>query len=352
MQIDAPQVEQPPVQLQATADDRDRADPAVGEVSAEAPAARVRERERRRVQLRVAGGPQRRVRDPDRPVRRPGAMRRDRRRPEAQPLTAVGPGQAHLLPRAGHVADEHLLLDVRVALRTRVERADLDLRQVGGLHRPQVDLAQDPPVVPPLSARTGREVGGGAAVVDAQNQSVDAAAQSGQVELPRQIGAGVAADLASVQPHGRAVVDRLEADDPVPVGLGHVARERAGRKREVAAVPADVAVHARLREIAGVVGVGNRGRRPAGGRGDVPPPPLGEADVRGVGAVEPGPPEQVAAGLPVAVPSALGRRLGAVRGSLRMGDPARAEREHERQDQRAPDHLPPEPGFPPAAIFT
>ena len=164
VQVDAAEVQEPAVQLQTSAHDLDRPDTAVGEVAL--PRRRPRESDSvsvARVQLRVAGRPQRRMRDHGpRPVRGPRShAARSSPTRTCSGLPSVHAGQRHLLPRAGHVADEHLLDDVRVALRTAVERLDLDLRQVGGLHRAQIDLAQDPAVVPPLPARTGRQVGGG-----------------------------------------------------------------------------------------------------------------------------------------------------------------------------------------------
>ena len=76
----------------------------------------------------------------------------------------------------------------------------------------------------------------------------------------------MATDLAAVEPHRGPIVDRLKADDPAPVGSRHVPRERVARQGEVAPVPLDPAIAARLAEVPGVVGARNGDRGPAVGR--------------------------------------------------------------------------------------
>ena len=97
---------------------------------------------------------------------------------------------------------------------------------------PQVDLAQDAVVVPPAALerarcalRQRRDVELLAAAVDAHDEPVDAAASHALgAQLERQVGADVQSERLAVQPHPRAVVDRLEAQHP----LGGRRRRAAG----------------------------------------------------------------------------------------------------------------------------
>ena len=223
-------------------------------------------------------------------------------------------------------------------MRAREQRADLHLLKIGALHGSQVHLAQESAEVPPAATRPGREVTSGATVVDAHDQPVDPVPKTVQVHFEWQVGPVVAANEASVQPHGRAVVDRLEADDP-PAGCGrHIARERTRRQREIPAIPADVAVHARGGQVAGVVRIRDCRRGPADGRGNVSPPALRHADVGAVGAVQPLAAEQVAPAGPVGVQRAPRGRWGNLSACRSGAD----ERQHENQKRHAAaasDHL-------------
>ena len=334
VKVEAANVERAPVQLEAAADDRDIADAALGDVAAQPMVLLVAQRQRRLVQRGAVDRPEPRVLDGRHRLRGPGGMGSDRRSPEIELDLAVGAGQRHLLLGAGEVADQRLVLDRGVAGGARQDRPDLHLGDVDPLDRAQIHLAQQAAVVPPAAAGSGGQVALGAAVVDPHDQAVDAAAQPLEVELERQVGARVGADLAAVEPHRGPVVDGLEADDPAAVGLAHVARERLGREREVAAVPADRAVHARRRDVAGVVGVGNRHRGPAVGRRDVAKPALRLAHVGRVGAVQPGASEQIPAGLAVLVEGPLGGRGGGVHGTLGAGGGGQADQDQRRQGRR------------------
>ncbi len=335
--VHAAQVQQPPVQLEpAGRRDRDAADAAVGHVTAKRTAVGVRQGQARPIQKRVVRGPQVRMGDAD--LRRcgPGGVRGDPPSAEVQSRATVGAAQQDGLRGTSEVADRYLLLHAGRAGGAGQHGPHDGLGEVGALHRAEVHLAQQPAVVPPATARTGRQIGRCAAVIDTHDQAVDPGPQALEIELEGKIGAGVAPDLASVQPHCRAIVDRLKANDPTPIRRRHIPRERRARQREIPPVPAHRSRHAGGREIPRVVRVGHCNRRPTVGGRHVAPPALGVADVGRVRAEQPRAPQQVAVSLTIAVERPLGRRLRDIDGrALRVRGAAHPEPKHDRDSQRS-----------------
>ena len=205
--------------------------------------------------------------DHDLAARRPRRVGRDEVGADEHRAVPVPGAEADELRLAGEVAHDRRLGHGRRARQARQVRRDEHLADVGARHRPQVHLAQDPAEVPPAATRPRREIRRTAAVIDADDQPVDARAEVREVDLERQERPRVGRDLAPVQPHRGPVVDRLKAEHPVAVALGDVGGERLRREREVPPVPADRPGHARVGEIARVVGVGDRRRSPSVGRG-------------------------------------------------------------------------------------
>ena len=162
----------------------------------------------------------------------------------------------------------------------------------------------------------GGRSAGCAPVVDPHDQPVDALAHALERELERQVGAGVAAELVPVEPHGGVVVDRLEADDPAAEAGRHVARRSAelGSVKSRRYQPTEPAMLAALKSPA-LKELGTRHRRPARRcwRRCATSRP-GHPDVAGIGPVEPLAAEQVAIVLAVGIQRALGRRRGRVAG--------------------------------------
>ncbi len=214
-------------------------------------------------------------------------------------------------------------------LRERLRSADLDVdprrpaqgaevrrhRQVGDVDRvdrPHVDLARDAAEVPPAAAavRTPvREVGVAAPVGDPDHQPVAPLPEAVHVDLEGHVAGTAGADLLAVQPYGRPVVHRLEADDPAPAPA-----VRRPRQLELLAVPAD-ALRVQLR-VAAVPGVGDRGGAPAHQRA------LGEVALRDalelvVLAEVPGAAEPEPVGLALADVQLLARLLDLQLGSRR-----------------------------------
>ena len=174
-------------------------------------------------------------------------------------------------------------------------------------HRSHVDGVEDPAVVPPAQPRV-REGGAAEAVIDPHDELVDPRLEVLHRELEREVGAGVGAELVSVEPDGGPVVDRLELKHPATRRLWHVAREGVLRDREIALVPAHGAGIARVRQTAGVERIGHRHRVPVGRVGVVLPPAAGDSGVCRVWPVQPGAAESVAVGRSVGHQRALGRR--------------------------------------------
>ena len=206
-------------------------------------------------------------------------------------------------------------------------------RDVDAVDALQVDLAQQAAVVPPAArgvAGAGqprrREVRRQAAVVDAHHEVVDAAAlerRAGQAQREREVGARVAADRPAVEPHLRAVVDRLEAHEPVHPGA------RVGQV-EVLAVPADAADHRGGGVVAGVPRVRNARRLPAGPVG-LALEALIEPDAGAVETEQPVAAEQVAVVRTVVVDGAARDAVGRDR---RAGGRAREDDQQHRREQR------------------
>ena len=161
------------------------------------------------------------------------------------------------LPR--DVAHDRAHLHRRGAARAREPRDHAHGLPVHDVEPLEVDLALEAGVVPPAAGgdaaggeARGREVGRAALGVDADHEPVGAAAlEAVEAELERDVGAAVGAHAPAVEPHPRAVVDRLEAHRPL---------ERPARvgQREVLAVPADAADHRGGRVVAEVPDVRHR----------------------------------------------------------------------------------------------
>ena len=268
VQPDAAQRDLLAVEQHAPVHDLDRADAAVDPVGDEL-APLQRDAEAHRVERRARGRPELRLGDAHVRHEAREAARRHALRREARAPAAVGPGDVDAQGAIGVVAHGDAHPDVRRARRARQVGAHDDTRHIDPVDALQIDLAQDPAVVPPASrgiAGPGqprrREVGRQAAVVDADDEAVRARALEAlppQAQLERQVRAGIAADELAVEPHARAVVHRLEAHKPV-----HPA-PRVGQL-EVLAVPADRALKGGDGVVAGVPGTRDLRHRPAVGR--------------------------------------------------------------------------------------
>ncbi len=271
--------------------------------------------------MRARRRPQRRVRDAQAGLEALEVVRADAARAEVQRAAAEAAGDPHARGAVAVVAHDDAREHARGAGRARQVGPHDDARDVDAVDALQVDLAQQAAVVPPAPRGVagagqagGREVGPQAAVVDAHDEPVGALAlehAARQAHVPRQVRARVAADRPAVEPDLRAVVDRLEAHEPVhpraPVG-----------EVEVLAIPGDGAGHRRDGVVAGVPGVGNAHRLPAVGRGLVL-----EALLGALARVEPEQPvaaEQVAVVGSVLVDRAVRDAVGRERGrSARQG---------------------------------
>src|SRR5438034_10951873 len=144
---------------------------------------------------------------------------------EAQPRALKGAGNGRPTAVAGDVRDARVDRDGRGAGPTAEPRSDEGALHVEVDDPAQVDLAQDPVVVPPTPVelavapdRQGREVELLAAAVDPDHEPVHLAPPDPLgAKLERQISPHVLPDRPPIQPRLRAVVDRLEAEDPVGV---------------------------------------------------------------------------------------------------------------------------------------
>ena len=146
--------------------------------------------------------------------------------------------------------------------------ADLGLRadalDVDSLVAAQVDLAQDPAVVPPAAARpsvralvAARDVRSRPPVVHPHDEPVDAVAhEARRGQLERHVAELVLAQEHAVQPDLRAVVHRLEAELPAERGV-------LRGQDEVLAIPPDRSALAVVGVVLRVPGARDRRRRPA-----------------------------------------------------------------------------------------
>ena len=309
---DAAEAHRAAVDVEPPVRDADRAHPAVQPVGADLALALPPPRprgERHVIEVRPPRGPEPRLlqyearREAD---RRPGG---DPPRAERQRALPEAPAHGDALLAPGGVAHERRHLHLRVAPAAGERGAHDHLLEVGRVDPAQVDLPDDAAVVPPAAgghaARrlpVGREVRSLAARVDADDQAVRAAPREPlQDELEGQVGTGVGADLAAVEPHGRAVVHGLEAHHPLQ-------RRVSVRQLEVPPVPADRAAHRGRAVVARVPGVRHGRGRPALCRGGHRQPVL-DAGVRRVEPEQPRAVEQEATRVAVGVQRPLRRRL-------------------------------------------
>jgi hypothetical protein len=291
------------------------------------------------VEMRCARLPQQRAADAQ--LAGEGGTRagRDGVLPQAGRDGAVARAECDALGAGSVVVHHDRVRDPGGAARARELRKHLHAGEVDPLDAAQVDLTQQPAVVPPaaddaLRPRPAerRQVRLGVGVADAQHESVDCRAVQigrGQHDLEGQERAGVHAEPVSVQPDRDAVVDRLEPDDPR-------VRRRARGKHEVPAIPADGGRVAGGGLLARVPRVGHADRGPAAGRTRVLEAPARADPV--VEAKQPSPAEQVATARAGGVEAAGRRRLA--RGSPRRGGAAcccgpaiRGRQQHEQREQ-------------------
>jgi hypothetical protein len=198
----------------------DLADPDLGVVAAVG-AARRRRLGARPVEMGRARLPELRVPNGRESLEGDRAAALDHARAEVSAHAADPAADADSLLAPGVVphgrAEEH----PRAAVDASQRRAHEQALDVDAVDLAQVDLAQDAAVVPPAAAGApvglvarGRDVGCATAVVDANDEMVHAAARVAHDDLERDERPLVAADLAAVQVHASAVVDRLEAELP------------------------------------------------------------------------------------------------------------------------------------------
>jgi hypothetical protein len=213
---------------------------------------------------------------------------------------------------ARHVAQVRAHVDLRGAADLGQVRQDVHVLDVDRVDLADVDLAQQPPEVPPAAGAVPvegrrppvREVAVAAQRRDLHDQRVAPLAQPVEVGLEREV-ARVPADRPAVEPDLRADVGALEADLPeraLELVLGHL------RDREFLAVPA----HRCLVElgVARVPVVRDADRLPA----DevvlgVPALDVSDRRQRVVGAEVPGAAQQLTRGLPFVDQGLAARRL-------------------------------------------
>ncbi len=258
-------LQRPAVEQQAPAGHGDRADPARQPVAEHALLAGA-DGEAGRVQVGTGRRPQPGPGDAQACFEARKPARADAARAEVQRHAAVAAGDLHGCRAVAVVAHDDAREHGCRARRAGQVGAHDDVRDVDAVDALQVDLAQQPAVVPPAAggvARAGqagrREVGAQAPVVDPDDEPVRAGPLQRAVrdaQVPRQVGAGVATDRPAVEPDARSVVDRLEAHEPVQ------ARASVGQA-EVLAIPRDRSGHRRHGRVADVPGVGHGQRRPA-----------------------------------------------------------------------------------------
>ena len=247
-------------------------------------------------------------------------MSGDRYRAEVGRQAPDRGAEAHLLLVLAEVGERCAELNGGGAGAARESRLGEEVADVHAVELAQVDLAQDPAVVPPAAAGGAvvlvderRQVGLGTATVDAHNEVVHAApSELVGGHLKREVCALVGPDLVAVQVHARAVVHRLEADDPAHAAAGL-------RSPEVGAVPAHAAALAGVREVVGVPGVGDGDGRPARER-RLALEALCQSLVERVAAEVPGAIHQVAARVAVVVQHLRLRRIYRGAGHARKGE--------------------------------
>ena len=208
----------------------------------------------------------------------------------------------------------------------------------------EVDLALHARVVPPAAGRQpvggaagGREVGVAVPRVDADHQPVRATPLDvPEPQLERDVGAGVGAHGLAVEPHARAVVDRLEAHRP----LERLARLR---HREVLAVPADAADHRGRRVVPEVPHARHLHASPAG-RAAAAVPAAPDPPVAGIEAEQPRAVHQVPARRTVVVERLVRRLVRGRRAARQRQEEQRGEGQEESQAAGHPRHENTAPG--------
>ena len=164
----------------------------------------------------------------------------------------------------------HLDRDVDERAPAEQVRADRRLGEFAGAHRTQRDLAVDAAVVEPRPVPALRLHRIGIAPVGAHDEPVRALRLEGDGRLEGQVGADVRGHEPAVEPHRRAVVDRLEAQD-VAARAAHA---------QVALVPGDAAGERARGQRSGVGHVGHGHRAPAEAAARPAPPRAGGRRVR------------------------------------------------------------------------
>ena len=190
-----------PVHLQA-------ADPRAGPVTLHDAPAPIDQEQRHLVEPRVAGLPQARVADPHPRPEPGGAEPANAPRPQAQRPPAEPSGHPGALHAAGDVADPHIDRHRGGAPATAQLRAHEGMGEVEFPNLAQVDLAQDPVVVPPaalertgLSLRERRDVIRLPAAVDLHDEAVHAPVYGPGAQLEGEIRAHVRPEQPAIEPH-------------------------------------------------------------------------------------------------------------------------------------------------------
>ncbi|CAB4873703.1 unannotated protein [freshwater metagenome] len=300
LEPDAAQIHAAAVEQQPPADDLHRADPDPPREPLQ-DAAGPGGRQRRVIEPRLGRRPQPRVRDPQRVRERHGRPGGNGHGADPQAARAPAADDAHRSRAVAMVAQDHVPAHRRGAARARELGTHVDGLEVDVPDLAQIDLAQDAAVIPPATERPPLDIGlrrwevaRRAPTVDAHDQAVHpptAQPARGDVQFERQVGPGVGAELAAVDPDPRSIVDRLEAQNP---GFARTAAWKA----QVTAVPGDRTEVRGKALVGGVPRVGHRDAVPSGHRG-LPLPAGALAGARRVQTPQPRPVDQIPTGRPV-----------------------------------------------------
>ena len=267
----------------------------------------------------------------------------DSRLTDRQPSRTKAPCDGDRLSGSAEIAELDLPVDARGAARARQVGTYVDRGDVDPIDRSQVDLAQDPGVVPPTALRLPVVVGTGrrhvvdrATAVNPDDKAVGSASLDrglGQSDLERLVGAAVASDLNPVEPNGGSEVDLFEAHYPSAIGS-------PWRKPKILSVPADRSEVGGHAVVAGIPRVWDYGRNPVGAAALLLPA-LCKAKVVRIEAPQPASVNQIATGRAIGVQRLrAGDRAARRRGSLGAGDRQQSCCQKRSEQRNQPGHDP------------